>query len=144
MFVCLCVCVFVCVFLSHSQPSLLSVDNRACDTSHQSRGLLCSILAGVFTDSSGDCYSLILLKASELLQQSSHWSHRELFTASTGRIVPMDVEHCRIPWEGTTTLTREMPIPLLLYSKPLCMFKVYKILLGKYKWKNGFPSFCLD
>lgn len=131
---------FVSVFGSFSA---LSVDNRACDTSYENSGLLCSILAGVFTDSSGDCCSLILLKASALLQQSSHWSRRE-FMASICRIMSMNVEHCRIPWEGTTTLTREMPFPLLLYSKPLCMFKACKILLGKYKWKTVFPSFCLD
>lgn len=35
-----------------------------------------------------------------------------------------------------------MPFPLLLYSKPLCMFKTYKILLGKYKRKTFF-SFLL-
>lgn len=131
--------------LTHSQIIyLVCVDKRSCDTFWKSSGLLCSILAGMFTNSSGGCYSLILLKASTPLRQNSYWSHREFFMPSTCRIVPMNVEHFRVPWEETITLKREMSFPLLQYSKNLCMVTVYKILQGKYKWKTIFPSFCFD
>ena len=121
-----CVAVVVRVgSLTRSQIiCLLCVDKRSCDTFYQSGGLLCSILAGMFTNSSGGCYSLILLKASKPLKQNFHWSRREFFMPSTCSIVPMNVEHFRIPWEETINLTRETLFPLLQYSKNLCMVTI--------------------
>jgi len=133
-----------CRWAQSHVAGLLWVESRSSDAFCRSGGSLCSVSAGMSTNSSGGCYSLILLKASKPLRQSSHWSRREFFTPSTCRITPVSVEHFRIPWEETGTLTREMPFPSLQYSTNPCMVTVYKILQGKYKWKTGFPSFCLD
>lgn len=104
--------------LAHSQIiCLLCVDKRSGDTFCKRSGLLCSISAGMFTNSSGGCYSLILLKASKLLKQNSHWSCREFFMPSTCSTMPVNVEHFRIPWEETIILTREMPFPCCNLSK---------------------------
>lgn len=121
---CVAVVVHVCS-LAHSQIiCLLCVDKRSCDTFCKRSGLLCSILAGMFTNSSGGCYSLILLKASKPLKQNSHWSCREFFMPSTCSTMPMNVEHFRIPWEETIILTREMPFPCCNLPKT-CVWLCY-------------------
>lgn len=86
----------VSVFGSFSGTPLLSVGNRACDTSCMSSVLLCSIWAGMFTDSSGTVTANIvkIFKTPQAVLQ-----FKEFFMASICRILPMIAEHCGIPWE---------------------------------------------